>query len=93
MRLRLRVHQTLEFDELGDAAAFVTEYFEYYKSVPDSNKEEKDAAWEKYMILMAKFGSMFVSFTSIVIEYRKKLNEELQSEEENSGRGPLEERA
>lgn len=79
--------ESLEFEELDDAANFVTEYYEYYKTLPNDPKEEKDAAWEKYMILMAKFGMMFVMFTSMVIDFRKKTNDELFSfnEEVHSG--------
>lgn len=80
--------KNLKFDELEDAAAFVTEYFDYYNNLPAEPKEEKDAAWEKYMILQAKFGMMFVSFTTLVIDFRKKMNEE--DAEKNSGAEPLE---
>lgn len=73
--------ESLEFQELEDAASFVTEYYAFYKSLPNEPKEEKDAAWEKYMILMAKFGMMFVSFTTMVISFRKKLNDEIAAEE------------
>lgn len=74
--------KNLEFDELDDAANFVTEYFEYFNSIPNENKEEKDAAWEKWIILMSKFGMMFVAFTSEVISFRKRLNDELKAAEE-----------
>jgi len=72
--------ETLQFDELEDCAKFVTEYYDYYKSLPDEPKENKDAAWEKYMILMSKYGMMFVSFTIMVIDFRKRLNEEIDAE-------------
>lgn len=80
----LQYVKNLEFNELEDVASFVTEYYEYYRNIPEEKKEEKDEAWQKYMILMAKFGMMFVSFTATVIEYRKQLNEELAAEENNS---------
>lgn len=80
----LQYVENLEFNELEDVASFVTEYYEYYRNIPEEKKEEKDEAWQKYMILMAKFGMMFVSFTATVIEYRKQLNEELAAEENNS---------
>lgn len=73
--------KNLEFDELDDAANFVTEYFIYFESIPLENKEEKDAAWEKWVILMSKFGMMFVTFTSEVIAFRKRLNNELEAAE------------
>ena len=79
--------EKLEFEELEDAANFVTEYFEYYRQLPDNPKENKDAAWEKYMILMAKFGMMFVTFTSLAIRYRKQLNEEIAAEEAENPSG------
>lgn len=75
--------KNLEFDELDDAANFVTEYFSYFESIPKENKEEKDAAWEKWVILMSKFGMMFVTFTSEVIAFRKRLNDELKATEES----------
>jgi hypothetical protein len=75
--------KTLEFDVLEDAASFITEYYNYYNNLPDEKKEEKDAAYEKYIILMSKFGMMFVTFTSLVIEFRKKLNEDIQAEEDS----------
>ena len=73
--------ETLQFEELEDAANFVNEYYEYYRSLSGNNKEEKDAAWEKYMILQAKFGMLFVSFTIMVIDFRKKMNDEIAAEE------------
>ena len=73
--------EALKFEELEDAANFVTEYYDFYRSLPNEPKEEKDAAWEKYMILMAKFGMMFVAFTVTVIGFRKKLNDEIAAEE------------
>lgn len=72
--------KTLEFDELEDAANFVTEYYDYYKSLPNESSVEKDAAFEKYMILMAKFGMLFVSFSLMVIGFRKKLDEQIAAE-------------
>lgn len=71
----------LQFDELEDMAEFTLEYYDYYKSLPEEPKAEKDAAWEKYMILMAKFGMLFVSFTIMVVNFRKKLNDEIAAEE------------
>jgi hypothetical protein len=83
--------KNLEFNELEDCAEFVTTYYEHYIAIPSDKKEEKDEAWERYMILMAKFGMMFVTFTAAVIEYRKKLNEELdQLKKENSSGESLE---
>lgn len=85
----LQYVKNLEFNELEDVASFVTEYYEYYRNLPEEKKEEKDEAWQKYMILMAKFGMMFVSFTATVIEYRKQLNDEIEKEA-NSDSGRLE---
>jgi hypothetical protein len=79
----------LEFDELEDCAAFVTEYYNYYKNLPESDGAEKDAAFGKFVILMSKYGMMFVSFTTSVIEFRKQLNDEIRQEESGST-GPLE---
>lgn len=73
--------EKFEFQELEDAANFVLDYYDYYKSLPNEPKAEKDAAWEKYMILMAKFGMMFVTFSLMIIDYRKKLNDEIAAEE------------
>jgi hypothetical protein len=76
--------KTLKFDDLEDCAIFVTQYFDYYSNIPEENKQEKDEAWSKYMILMSKFGMMFVSFTTAVIDFRKKLNEEIKAEEDRN---------
>lgn len=81
--------KTLEFHELEDVAAFITQYYEYYINIPEEKKEEKYEAWQKYMTLQAKFGMMFVSFTAAVIDYRKKLHEEIEKETD-SGSGQLE---
>lgn len=82
--------KTLKFDELEDMADFVAEYFEYYEKLPNDPVQDKNDAWEKYVILMARFGMTFVTFTKSVIEYRKKLNEEIRAEEENRSSGSLE---
>ena len=39
--------KTLEFEELGDCAAFITQYYEYYVNTPQTPVEEKDLAFEK----------------------------------------------
>lgn len=83
--------KSLEFEELGDCAAFITQYYEYYVNTPQEPIEEKDLAFEKYLILLAKFGMQFVYFTSMVIDMREKINEELEREE-NGGEGSLAER-
>jgi len=80
----------LNFDKLEDCAAFITEYYEYYVAIPEENKQDKGDAWTKYIILMSKFGMMFVSFTTAVIDFRKQLNEEIRLEEENGSAGSLE---
>jgi hypothetical protein len=79
--------KNLEFDELENCAAFVAQYYDYYKEVPETNKEEKDLAWVKYMTLMSKFGMMFVSFTTMVISFKKKLNYEITAEEDEDPSG------
>lgn len=78
----------LEFNELEDCAAFAIEYYNFYLNTPETNKEEKDNAWTKYVIIISKFGMMFASFTAAVIEFRKKLNAEIAAEkaENSSGR-------
>ena len=75
--------KNLEFDELESAALFVAKYYNYYHNLSEDQKEEKDAAYEKYIILMSKFGIMFVEYTLSVIKFRKKLNAEIQAEEDS----------
>ncbi len=82
--------KTLEFEELEDIGAFIQEYFQFYEAVPVENKEEKDEAWAKVMILLARYGITFVTFGMAVIDFRKHLNEEIRLEEENRGPGTLE---
>lgn len=72
----------LKFEELEDMAMFIKEYFDHYKSVPDTNVEEKELALGKYAMLIAEYGMYFVSFSLSVIEMRKKLQEEIAAEEE-----------
>ena len=76
--------KTLEFEELGDCAAFITQYYEYYVNTPQTPVEEKDLAFEKYLILLAKFAMQFVYFTSMVIDMREKINEELDKKENSA---------
>lgn len=79
----------LNFEELEDVSNFVQEYLDHFQSIPEENVKEKDDAWEKYMMLMARFGSMFLAFTISVINFRKILNDEM-SQEENRNSGSLE---
>lgn len=65
--------KNLEFYELEDVANYIREYFEHYESIPLENKEEKNLAWEKYIILLAKYGHWLVSFALMVIDMRKEL--------------------
>jgi hypothetical protein len=64
----------LEFDDLGDCAYFVSEYYEHYKSVPEANKVEKQEAWEKYVVLITKFGITFTAFTLMVMDMKKLMD-------------------
>lgn len=75
--------KTVNFDDLEGLALFIKEYFDYYKSVPDSNVQEKEDALAKYAILISEYGMMFVSFAISVIDMRKKLQEEIGEEEKN----------
>lgn len=84
--------KTLNFEELEDIANFVQEYYDHFQGIPDQNVKEKDEAWEKYMILQARFGAMFLAFTISVIHFRKLLNEEI-GQEENRSAGSLEDGA
>lgn len=65
--------KNLEFYELEDVANYIKEYFEHYDSIPEENKEEKQLAWEKYVVLLAKYGHWLFSFTLMVIEMRKEI--------------------
>lgn len=70
----------LKFEDLEDMAMFIKEYFDYYKSVPDTNVEEKELALGKYAMLISEYGMLFVSFSLSVIEMRKKLQAEIAAE-------------
>lgn len=69
----------LKFHELEDVANFINEYFEHYESIPAENKEEKQLAWEKYVILLSKYGQWFVSFALMVMELRGKMESTIQN--------------
>lgn len=69
----------LKFQELEDVANFINEYFEHYESIPEDNKEEKQLAWEKYVILLSKYGHWFVSFALMVMELRGKMGETVEN--------------
>lgn len=73
--------KTLKFEELEDMAMFIKEYFDYYKSVPDTNVEEKELALGKYAMLISEYGMYFVSFSLSVIEMRKQMQKEIAEEE------------
>ena len=73
--------KTVKFEELEDLASFISEYFDHYKSVPDTDVAEKELALGKYIILITEYGMAFVSFTLSVIEMRKKMQEEAAQEE------------
>ena len=63
----------LDFVDLGDAASFVDEYYKHYISLPYENTEEKQLAWEKYLILLSKYGHWFIGFSLSVLELQKNL--------------------
>lgn len=73
--------KSLKFEELEDMAVLIKEYFDYYKNVPDTDVEEKEAALGKYAMLISEYGMYFVSFSLSVIEMRKKLQAEIAAEE------------
>lgn len=84
--------KTLQFNELEDMASFVKDYYEHFESIPRENEQEKNAAWEKFVVLITRFGMSFVSFTLAVIDFRKKVDEEIREQEVGSS-GSLENRA
>ena len=71
----------LNFVDLADAAAFVNEYYNHYNSVPIEDNAEKQLAWEKYVILLSKFGHWFMSFSLMVLELQKNLEVNLKPDE------------
>lgn len=73
--------KSLKFEELEDMATFIKEYFDYYKSVPDTEVEEKELALGKYAMLISEYGMYFVSFSLSVIEMRKQMQKEIAEEE------------
>lgn len=72
--------KNLEFYELSDIANFINEYYEHYESIPAADEEEKQNAWEKYVILLAKYGHLFVAFTLMVIAMRHGTESEMKNE-------------
>lgn len=70
----------LNFVDLQDAASFVHEYYNHYISLPNDDNEGKQLAWEKYVILLSKFGHMFVKFSMMVLELQKNLEANLETE-------------
>jgi len=75
--------EALQFEELEDIGNFILEYYEYYKQTPDQPREEKDLAYQKYMVLLARYGLMFISFSMSVIDIRKQLDETYGSQEKD----------
>lgn len=73
--------KNLRFTEIEDVAKFVEEYFNYYDSIPVENTAEKTLAWEKYVILLSKYGHWFVTFTLMILELKDKM--EFNPEEPN----------
>lgn len=65
--------KNLKFTELEDVASFVDEYFQHFESIPEEQADEKTLAWEKYIILLSKYGHWFVSFALMVMEMRKEM--------------------
>lgn len=63
----------LQFYELDDVANYINEYYFHYESIPDEEKEEKQLAWEKYVILLAKYGHWFISFALMVMDMRREM--------------------
>lgn len=70
----------LNFVELEDAASFVNEYYNHYISLSNEDNDEKQLAWEKYVILLSKFGHLFLSFSLMVLEIQKTLDTNLKPE-------------
>jgi hypothetical protein len=62
--------KNLELQELEDIASFITEYFNHYNSIPNEDAEQKQLAWEKYVILLSRYGQLFISFATMVMELR-----------------------
>lgn len=70
----------LNFVDLQDATSFVHEYYNHYISLPNDDSEEKQLAWEKYLILLSKFGHWFMKFSMMVLELQKNLEVNLETE-------------
>lgn len=75
--------KNLELTELEDIAAFVNEYFNHYNSISNDDAEQKQLAWEKYVILLSRYGQLFVSFALMVMELRDNAEKAIQDGQDN----------
>lgn len=57
--------ENLKFYNIADAAAFVSAYYDDYEKTPSENEDERRLAYEKYIILIAKYGILFVDYATI----------------------------
>ena len=71
--------KNLELKELEDIAAFVNEYFNHYNSISPEDEVQKQLAWEKYVILLSRYGQLFVSFAMMVMELRDNTEKAIQN--------------
>jgi hypothetical protein len=71
----------LEIDDLEQMVDLVLEYFDYYKKLPEES-ENKQLAWEKYVILISKYGVIFAEYSKMVLKFKKNL-EMVRDQNEN----------
>lgn len=72
--------ESLQFEELEDVGNFILEYYQSYKNVPEEPGEEKDLAFQKYLVLLSRFGLLFINFSMSVIYLRKVIDESFKEE-------------
>jgi hypothetical protein len=75
----------LQIDDLEQMVDLVLEYFDYYEQLPE-DAENKQDAWEKFVILVTKYGVTFAEYTKMVLQLKKNL-EMVREQNENSESG------
>ena len=63
----------LNIEDLEVMVELVLSYFDDYNDLPEDKEDERQLAWEKYVILISKYGITFAEYTKMMIDLRKQL--------------------
>lgn len=67
--------KNLQITDFNTIADMVLEYFDHYRDLSEENEAKKELAWQKYIIITAKYGTLMAECTKAFVEINEFMKE------------------